>query len=215
MKNKFQTLQPWLDEILTAIKKDIKTDYLPADAPFYRTHFGNRPQNRLSAEEINRAFTQELIAGNEEMAEWVINRWVFKHGDVYSHFEERLSKINDDFDAIKELTAAQSEQVLAGAVESFGAKAVYFFSMLNGVVFPQAVFNRLESAAKAEHTDQKASQEKEAGEADLANMIERHQREMTRLNEKYEQKLAGVLKKYAADVASLKSQIRALQSRRV
>src|SRR4051812_29479910 len=86
METKFHTLQPWLEEILGSIRKDIKTDYLPGSATFYRTHFGSRPQNRLTIEEINAAFIKELLAGNEEMAEWVVNRWVFKHGDVYRYF---------------------------------------------------------------------------------------------------------------------------------
>ena len=60
-ENQFQTLQKWIHEILNAIKKDIKTDHLRADPVFYRTYFGNRPQNRLTAEEIFAAYEKELL----------------------------------------------------------------------------------------------------------------------------------------------------------
>jgi hypothetical protein len=207
----FHRLRPWLNEIIASIKKDIKTDFLPGSPAFYRTHFGNRPQSRLSFEEIQEVFTKELLAGNEEMAEWVVNRWVFKHGDLYTHFAERMMGINPQFDEITELNVGQSEQILKGAVETFGAKPVYFFSVLNQVVFPASIFDRLKSAAEAET----ASQEKEEAVAtqtqDFSKLVERHQREIQRLNEKYEQKVAGVLKKYTLDTEALKKQIRALQ----
>ena len=202
MKKAFQSLEPWLDEILLCIKKDIKTDYLPGTPLFFRTHFGNRPLIRVTFEEIQKAFAKELLEGNDEMAEWVVNRWVFKHGDLYSHFAERLVAIDPDFDALQELTQEQSEKVLAGALEKFGVKAVYFFSVLNKVVFPAAVFDQLRKLVEKEVAAAPADQTN-----DLAKLIERHQREIAR----YEDKIAGVLKKYTNDVDALKKQVRALQ----
>ncbi|MDE3045134.1 MAG: hypothetical protein KGJ02_00600 [Verrucomicrobiota bacterium] len=211
MTTKFHTLQPWLEEILSTIKKDIKTDYLPAFPALHRAHFGNRPLNRLSTEELLTAFSKELLQGNEDLAEWVVNRWVFKHGEVYSHFAERLLHVNPNFEAIQELTPEQTEKILHGALETFGAKQVYFFSLLNGVVFPPAVFERLRKAAEMEETQHKAKQASEAEQQQAARTAEQHQREVARLTEKYEQKLAGVLKKYTTDVEALKKQVRALQ----
>lgn len=213
MTHKFHTLQPWLEEILSAIKKDIKNDYLPADAALYRAYFGNRPLNRLASEEILMAFSKELLQGNEEMAEWVVNRWVFKHGDVYRHFAERLIPINTDFDSIQELTHEESEAVLKGAIEAFGAKQVYFFSLLNGVVFPPAVLERLKKSAEAEHASKQTQEQTESEEKELAKIRERHQREIARLTDKYEQKLSGVQKKYTVDTEALKKQVRALQQK--
>lgn len=213
MTTKYQTLQPFLGEILDLIRKDIKTDYLPGSASFCRTHFGSRPVNRLTNEEINAVFMKELIAGNEDMAEWVVNRWVFKNGDVYNHFAQRLSDVNPDFDAIKALTVEESRKILAGAKEAFGAKPVYFFAMLNGVVFPESIFAELKKDAEAENVQQKVEEKKESEQLELAKTIERHEREMARTIDKYEQKIAGVLKKYTSEVEALKAQIRALQKR--
>jgi hypothetical protein len=211
MPIKFQTLQPWLDEILNAIKKDIRTDYLPGDATFYKARFGSRPLNRLNSEEINQAFSDELVKGNEGMGEWVVNRWVFKHGEVYTHFAQRLSKINEDFNAIQTLTSKQSEEILAGAVEAFGAKPVYFFSVLNGVVFPKETLEKLRKRAEEANKKEVSEASEAAQQLDLAKTIERHEREMSRMTEKYEQKLAGVLKKYTIETEALKKQVRALQ----
>ncbi len=207
----FTRLQSWLPEITAAIRKDIKVDYLPGSPEFHRKHFGNRPLSRISFEEIQEAFSKELLAGNEEMAEWVVNRWVFQHGDVYTHFAERMVSINPNFDQIKEFTVAESDQILQGAVESFGAKAVYLFSVLNQVVFPAAVVERLRAAAEKEKASAHATETSTQQTTDLSKLIERHNREMTRLSEKFEQKVSGVLKKYTTDVEALKSQIRALQ----
>lgn len=52
-----------------------------------------------------------------------------------------------------------------------------------------------------------------AEQQSIAKILEHHQREVSRLNEKYESKLAGVQKKYAIDTEALKKQIRALQQR--
>lgn len=211
MTTKYHTLRPWLDEILTAIKRDIKNDYLPGDPAFCKASFGNRPLNRLTPEEINAAFVKELLQGNEEMDQWVVNHWVFKHGDVYDHFAERLSKINEDFDAIEKLTLAESEAILAGAVESFGAKPVYLFSVLNGVVFPEEVVARLQKLAEESAVREKKEAAIAAEQLELNKLKEHYQRELARLNEKYDAKVAGVVKKYTLETEALKKQVRALQ----
>ena len=210
MQNKFESLRPWLKDILNTIKKDIKTDYLPGDKVFYKAHFGGRPMNRLTNEEIFDAFEKELLAGNESCDEWVVNRWVFKHGDLYNHFADRLSKIRPDFNELKELSEAESSQVLAGT-ESFNAIDTYLFSVLNGVVFPASVFESMRKKA----LDAKAAEESEAAsqssKESLEQIVERQQRDFARLQEKSETKLAGVMRKYTTDVEALKKQIRSLQ----
>ncbi len=208
METKFNLLQPWLHEILESIRRDIRTDYLPASATFCRTYFGNRPLNRLTMEEIKPALAKELLEGNQDLADWVVNRWVFKHGEVYSHFAARLESIRPDFATLETLSEAESEQILAGAKEAFGAKPVYFFSVLNDVVFPPSVIQQLRLAAEAENV--MVAKTVPQGDA-LAD--EKHRKEMARLEEKYQQKIAGIMTKYTKDVEALKTQIRALQKR--
>ena len=207
MKEKFQTVQPWLFQVLHTIKKEIKGEHLSKSPAFYKAHFGNRPLNRLTNEEICAVYAKELLQGeDEEMREWVINRWVFRHGDIYEHFAGRLGQIHPDFDAIKSLDDAQSERVLSGSIESFGALPVYLFTILNGVVISPSVLKRLRVAAEKEME----KQEEKISES-VEQRLERQKNDMLRLEKKYEDKLAGVVKKHATDVEALKKQVRSLQ----
>ena len=207
MENQFQTLRNWTFDILDEIRRDIRSDHLHTDPAFYRTHFGNRPQNRLTSEEIFAAYEKELLGGNREIADWIINRWVFKHGDLYRHFADRLASINPDFDEIQQLTEEQSQFVLEGAEQAFGAIPTFLFSLLNGVVFPEPVLKRLQKAAEGEKASQKEEEKGEAEELHLEKILAAHKREIGRLNDK----LAGVQKKYTVDTESLKKQIKILQ----
>ncbi len=214
MKEKFQTIQPWLFQVLSTIKKEIKTEHLSKSPVFYKVHFGNRPLNRLTNEEIYAVYEKELLKGeDEDIREWVINRWVFRNGDIYQHFAERLSQIHPDFEEIKNLDDTQSEQILAGSVESFGALPVYLFTILNGVVISPRVLQSLKEAAEKEETRQKEEAEEAKRSENLEQLLERQKNEILRAEKKYEDKLAGVMKKHAIDVASLKNQIRSLQQK--
>lgn len=213
MKNQFETLQPWLAEILYTLKREIKTEHLSKGPSFYKNYFGNRPLNRLTTEEIVAAYAKELVQGNEDLGEWIVNRWVFSHGEIYNHFVERLEKIDAQFNEIQALDESQSNQVLEGAIESFGALPTYLFSVLNGVVFPESVFQRLRLAAEKEDRAVKEEQATAASQESLEQMKARYERDIGRLKEKCEDKIAGVMKKYTTEIEALKKQIRALQQR--
>lgn len=209
MENQFLTLRNWTFEILNCIKKDIKTDHLHTDPVFYRTYFGNRPRNRLTAEEIFSAYEAELMKGNEELAEWVVNRWVFKNGELYQHFAERLSQVNPNFNEIKQLSEEESLQILEGAAESYGAIPTFLFSLLNGVVFPDPILKRLRKDAEVEKEMLVKEADSNAEQENLEKIKAAHQREINRLNDR----IAGVQKKYEKDTEALKKQIKMLQQK--
>ncbi len=212
VKNKFETLSPWMGGILSRIKKDLKTDYLPGDRVFYKKYFGNRPLNRLSTDEIFAAVEKELLGENEALSEWVVNHWVFQHGDIYTHFAEKLSCIRPDFNELSELSEEESQKVLEGS-EPFGAISVYLFSVLNGVVFSSTTFEQLRLAAMREKEAKEAIESSQNLQETLEQIIERQRREISRLQEKCESKVAGVLRKYELDTQALKTQIRSLQKK--
>lgn len=211
MQNQFIILQPWIGQILSSIKKEIKTEHLAKSPVFYRAHFGSRPFNRLTTEEILLAYEKVLLEGNEELSEWIVNRWVFQHGEIYRHFADRLAQINPDFDAIVELDQKQSAFVLEGAAHAFGALSVYVFSVLNRVVFPQSVFSSLREAVELEGVRKKGEEEARLRDESIEQMKLRHEKELAKLKEKCEDKVAGVMKKYAFETDSYKRQIRSLQ----
>lgn len=209
--NQFQIIQPWLPQVLNAIKKEIKTDHLPGSPAFHRAHFGTKPLSRLTAEEIFQAYEKELVAGNTELAEWVVSCWVFKHGDLYEHFATRLSELNPNFDEIKQITEAQAEYILDGAKEKFGSIDLFLFSILNGVVFPEMILNRLKEAAESEKQEKEVKSEPK--QESVEQILARHAKEMGKIEQKYEQKIAGVMRKYNTDMEALKKQVRSLQLR--
>jgi len=211
MQKQFQKVQPWISSILSEIKKEIKVDHLPSNPSFTRTHFGNRPLSKLTTEEIFAAYEKTLLAGDTELGEWVVSRWVFKNGEIYVHFEGKLSEISEDYSTLTELTGDQSEKILEGAIEKFGALQTYLFSVLNEVVFPETVFQKLRTQTEKEEAEKKQIEKSALEERGLGRTIENHQREMIRLQEKYENKIAGIMKKYSVDMAALKKQIRSLQ----
>ncbi len=211
MQNQFLIIQPWIPQVLAAIKRELRTEHLANSPAFARSHFGNRPLNRLTAEELFRAYEKDLLTGNEELSEWVVNRWVFKNGDLYTHFADGLERIDAEYNALKNLTEEQSEQILQGAAERFGALPTYLFSVLNRVVFPQTVFDRLRQGAEREESIQKMQAQEAEQQQNVSQMKECFEREIARMQDKYDRKIAGVMKKYTTDTEALKKQIRALQ----
>lgn len=212
LKNPFLAVRPWIADILHAIKKDIKADHLAVDRNFYKIHFGARPLNKLTLEEIFTVYEKELLDGNEELVEWAVNRWVFKHGDLYQRFANQLSLIHPEFYTIESLTEEQSERLIASLSDS-SASEIYLFSRLNGVVFPESIFERLRIAAEKESEEAKAAEVRERDEESVIKELERLRRDASRFKEKYEDKLAGVQRKYQTDIEALKKQIRSLQQK--
>jgi hypothetical protein len=206
-KNKFFLAQPWLREVLEAVKRELKTEHLPGHPAFCNTHFPRQPLRRIGAEEMLAVYEKVLVAGDVELGDWIVSRWVCKQADLYGHFAERLSQISENFSQLEILTEEQSRQVLEGAAEQFGAIPVYLFALLNGVVFPETVFNHLRKAAEAEKT-KRIEEESKQEESTAPQQVER---EIARLKERYEAKLAGLEKKYQIDMEGFKKQIRSLQ----
>ena len=105
--NPFLFVKPWMEGILQSIRKEIRRDHLGSDHQFRKTHFGANSPMKILFEEIVRVYTQELLQGNEALVAWVINAWVFRHGDLYKHFSERLSEVNPNFSELTSLTTSQ------------------------------------------------------------------------------------------------------------
>ena len=101
----------------------------------------------------------------------------------------------------------ESQRVLEGAEESFGAIPVFLFSLLNGVVFPKTVLMDLEKKAEIARQARDSQVEQTQEQQSFEKVIASQQREITRL----EAKLLGVQKKYTRDTEALKKHVKALQ----
>ena len=207
-KNKFFLAQPWLREVLEAVKRELKTEHLPGHPAFCNSYFPRQPLRRIGTEEMLAAYEKALVAEDAELGDWIVSRWVCKQADLYGHFAERLSQISENFSQLEVLTEEQSAQVLEGAAEQYGAVTVYLFSLLNGVVFPESVFTRLRKAAEAEKAKRVEAAVQQQEEEAAPQQLER---EIAHLKDRYEAKLAGLEKKYQIDMEGFKKQIRSLQ----
>ena len=212
-KDRLIQLNEWMPEIIETVKKDLKNDHLKKDYAFFKKYFPGKNINKVENQELKDAYTRSIIeedAGNE-IAEFIVQRWILKNSELYHFFEMQLSKINEDFTEIKQLSHEQAEELEKEAVKEFGYIRTYIFSCLNGVAFSPAYLKKLEAAAENEKTQVKESMKTEAEKHSLDSLKTLHAQEMARLADRYEKKLVGFQKKYTQDVAILKKQLANLQ----
>lgn len=212
-KDRLIQLKEWMPEIIEAVKKDLKNDHLKKDYIFVKKYFPGKNINKLESRELAESYMRSILEeekGNE-IAEFIIHRWILKNSDLYHFFEERLSKINTDFTEIKELSDEQAASLENEAVLEFGPLKAYIFSCLNGVAFSPDHLKKMENTARDEKTKVEEAACIEAEKRSLENIKVQHAQEVARLTDKYEKKLLGLQKKYAQDVDMLKKQLANLQ----
>lgn len=212
-KEKFVDLQEWIPTIVDSIKKDLKNDHLKKDLYFAKKFLPSKNIQKVTTEELSQAYSkaiQEEEKG-EEIAEFLVSRWLLKNTEMYSLFEKCLSQIETNFTELEELTHAQAQGIVETSIAQFGAVPTYLFAVLNSVVFPRETFEQLKIQAKGDREKESdhllSEQEKRSHES----LQRTHEREMARMTDKYEKKLAGMQKKYQIDVDHLKKQVSILQ----
>ncbi len=214
-KEKFILLKPWMPSIVETVKKDLKNDHLKNDWQFCKKYIGNKNIHKISIEELADAYSKAMETEDdvEELGEFISNRWLMRNTEIYGYFEEELKKIADDFTTLEVIDASTSHKIVDGSVEQFGAPRTYLFSVINAVVFPKEVYEKLEKTAGNE-VKAKAKQEEEKLEQLSMEARERtYQQQIKRLTDNFEKKLIGLEKKYHTDVTALKKQIACLQKK--
>lgn len=212
-QEKFVMIHPWLAEVIEGVKRDLKNEHFRQDPNFCRRHFMGKNPNQVTSIEMAPAYAKEVSEGNVGLGEFIATRWLLRHTDLYGFFEEKLKQINHDFEALDSLDVQFATPLMQEAVKQFGAKRTYLFSVLNSVVFPKAVYDKLRELAlvESEKLANDAAEEEEAKTIDAIK--KRHARDIASLSDRYEKKLSGMQRKYLADVAALKKQIQTLQSK--
>ena len=212
-KDKYFLLKEWIPVILDTVKKDIKSEHLRQDVLFVKKYLNNKNLSKITQEELvtgyNQAVAEEEKA--EEIAEFIFNRWLLKHTDVYSFFEQELTRINPNFTDLKELQPGPAFEIMEDALHRFGATNTYLFVIINSVVFPSVVLEQLKHRAGEETYKAAKHQQEEVEQLSRAGMMKKHVEQIDRLTDKYEKKLSGMEKKYITDVSTLKKQVASLQ----
>ncbi len=216
-KEKIAIVAPWLPTIVDAIKRDLKQEHLARDWVFAKQYFPGKNPNKLTADELHPAYSQAVATNEkgEELAEFISNRWLLKHADLYYHFEKELSTLFPNFSELEEIDAATAKKVMQGAVEQYGALNTYLFCVFNSVVFPKEIYQELSVKATATEAQKKEEAEVEKERQSVEEMKTGYEQQLARQADKYEKKLAGLQKKYHIDVEALKKQIASLQRKMV
>lgn len=212
-KDKFATLEGWMPLIVDAIKRDLRNEHLRQDIAFVKRYFPGKNVAKLSSEELAPAYLDVLKSGekSEELGEFIANRWLLKHSELYDYFERELSQITPDFNQLTTLERDVAAQMMERAVAEFGAIQTYLFCVFNSVVFPADVYAILSKKADHHAHSSRIEEAKKHEDASVEAMKRGYEQQIARLTDKYEKKLSGLQKKYAVDISDLKKQIVALQ----
>lgn len=212
-KEKFALLTPWMHRIIDPIKKEIKNEHLRKDWSFFNQYFAGKNLNKISLEELAQGYSEAMTQHEkaEELGEFLTNRWLLKHSDIYHHFEQELNQVDENFNELDMLDKEQSQRMMEKAVAHFGAPKTYLFCILNSVVFPEEVYKALGLKAEQEISNKQAEEERQQERRSLEEIQRNCDQQIARLTDKYEKKLAGLQKMYVQDVEALKKQISALQ----
>ncbi len=210
--DKFTVLSPWMSRLTTSIKGDLKREHLKREPAFVKAHFSTKDVNRIGADELTVVYTKVLSSADAEATgELVTNIWLLKHGEIYRYFETELSKLASDFTTLESISDDKGQPIIDGGVREFGAIDTYLFAVLNSVVFTNAIYEKLRKLAEEEsaQTTKEPSKSTTSDEASTKN----HEREIARLHEKYEKKLAGLQQKYLHDIDIFKKEVARLRQK--
>ena len=159
------------------------------------------------------AYRTDIAAGNVGLGEFIATRWLLKHTDIYSFFEEKIKGVTVDFETLEELPHDLSQALVQASIQQFGAKNTYLFSVFNSVVFPKDLYAELRKKAETQTQDLNAEAESIRTGETIEAMQHCFNREMKALTDRYEKKISGLQKKYLQDTESLKKQISALHKK--
>lgn len=211
-KEKFAMLKSWMPALVEDVKKDLKNEHLKNDWMFVKKYLGGKNLNKVTNEDIAQAYSTAVAEEDsaEEIGEFLSNRWLLKHGDIYQYFEAKLTAIDPNFSDLETIDKSKAQDIVDGSVKQFGPVNTFMFAVLNSVVFPKDVYEAL--GRKAEDSARHKAEEMQTKQAhdSLESMQRTYDQQIARLTDKYEKKLSGLQKKYIQDTDALKKQISSL-----
>lgn len=180
-----------------------------------KKYLSNKNIHKASTEELSsaylRALQEEELA--DDIAEFMINRWLLKNTEVYNYFADELKKINPDFTQLEEIDHPTSVQIIERSNTLFGSPKTYLFAILNSVVLSPKSLEELAEKAKQEKQTHEEKLESKTKMQSIEEIQQNYEQQLAKITDKYEKKLQGLQKKYHQDVDSLKKQISALQKK--
>lgn len=214
-QEKMTLLKQWLPYVVETIKKDLKNDHLKKDSAFLKNYFGAGNINKLTVPELAEGYAKALETSpdSEAIGEFMANRWLMKHTDLYYFFETQLQQLSENFNEIEVLDLDFSKKMMNESIAQFGPVKTYLFSVMNSVVFPEEIYKELKDQAVNHHEQEKSWEEELREKQSIEAKEKAYTQHLARLTDKYEKKILGLEKKYDNDIAALKKQVSALQKK--
>lgn len=212
-KEKFAILKEWTPHLIDKVKKDLKNEHLKQDYAFSRKYLPGKNLSKVTLEDLVEGYTQAIAQEEtgEKIAEYIATRWMLQSSELYSFFEQELSRINPNFDAIQEIEEPVGERLIAEGVSRFGAVNTYLFAVINSVAFRKNHFDALQKQAQDEQQEKRVAAEQAKELTSFEELKGDFERRLARLEDKYEKKIDGLQRKYIKDTEALKKQLAALQ----
>ncbi len=206
-KNKFETLAPFVEELCLGIKKEIKQEFVKKKG--LQAEF-----NPMDISDIAQFFYKKVAGeGDEKTGEWLASSWIYKNGEIFQLFHEQLSLVDQHYDRLESLSSEVEQKIKDLSVSKFGFIRVYLFSVLNSVVFSAKLFEELKNGALKELSASKDSSLEGKDTVSLEELKKSFEMEKLKMEEKYEKRLQGVIKKTQMEVEGYRKQIGQLQKR--
>jgi hypothetical protein len=204
---KFSLLSPWFSEMLDVIKRDCKQEHLSVDPHFVRKFFAGKPVARISLDEMRAVYMQQILAGNDQIADFIANRWLFRNMDLYRFFEEELQKVSPEFEKIKELSVEETEKLFEKALKSFSLEKIFCFVVINEVAFNPVFFENLQKQALEALSKRQKEQPEENSNKEVLLLKE----EMERIKERHEKKIQEMKRQHQQEIGRFQNEILSLK----
>lgn len=206
-KNKFELLAPFMEELCRGIKKEIKQELIKKKTL-------QMSVNALDWSVISQNFFKKIVEdGDEETGEWLASTWIYKNGEIFQCFHEELSLVDEQYDRLESLSSEVEEKIKNLSASKFGALPVYLFCVLNSVVFSHKIFEDLRKRSLEEISMDRNDLKESSNNLSLEELKKSFEVERLKMEEKYEKRLQGVIKKTQMEVEGYRKQIGQLQKK--
>lgn len=209
-QEKFNLLQDWLGELILPIKRDLKNEHLKKDPRFAKKYMG-KPFPKLETADLVAGYKAALQDEQYHLLDYIFQKWLLKNTDIYEFFSEELQKVYDSFDELETLEEPFAQELAKNSCKQFGAKTTYLFTIVNSVVFPEAILNELKCLAEKQNEEEKNQAPAKSTSSSLEDQLKACEKQMQQMINKYEKRLSGLERKYQKDTETLKKQLANLQ----
>lgn len=145
---KFAKLEPWHRDIFLTVKKELRDEHLKLDRNFFKRNFTGIELQKIAVDDLLNVYPKLIAEGYEPLGEFIANRWLLRHLEIYNFFEERLKQNYAHFDQLQVLDYDFAKTLLDDATAKFGCIDCHIFSVLNCVAFPEDLMKELQQMAR-------------------------------------------------------------------